>query len=126
MIRCSLRVILNVQFYNVLCSNVSPVDDTVTFHCLGYPDYDGGSQVTLFAAQMIFPDNTTREVYKGHDKDCIVTGLLPGRPYLFQVRAFNRAGVSFLCFVHWYKAFSRAWLSFVCLSIDIKLSVGLG
>ncbi|CAG5129287.1 unnamed protein product, partial [Candidula unifasciata] len=58
----------------------------------GYPDYDGGSQVTMFAAQMISPDNTTREVYKGHDKDCIVTGLLPGRPYLFQVRAFNRAG----------------------------------
>ncbi|CAL1527876.1 unnamed protein product [Lymnaea stagnalis] len=58
----------------------------------GYPDYDGGSQVTSFAAQMISPDNTTREVYKGHDRDCIVAGLLPGRPYLFQVRAFNRAG----------------------------------
>ena len=60
----------------------------------GYPDYDGGSQVTQFAAQMISPDNTMREVYKGQDLDCIVAGLLPGRPYLFQVRAFNRAGVS--------------------------------
>uniref|UniRef100_A0A2C9KTQ9 Fibronectin type-III domain-containing protein n=1 Tax=Biomphalaria glabrata TaxID=6526 RepID=A0A2C9KTQ9_BIOGL len=58
----------------------------------GYPDYNGGSQVTTFAAQMISPDNTSREVYKGHDRDCIVAGLLPGRPYLFQVRAFNRAG----------------------------------
>ncbi|XP_059174236.1 fibronectin type-III domain-containing protein 3A-like isoform X2 [Physella acuta] len=58
----------------------------------GYPDHDGGAQVTTFAAQMISPDNTTREVYKGHDRDCIVAGLLPGRPYLFQVRAFNRAG----------------------------------
>ncbi|XP_076453878.1 fibronectin type-III domain-containing protein 3A-like isoform X4 [Babylonia areolata] len=57
-----------------------------------YPDYDGGSQVTQFAAQMISPDNTMREVYKGHDLDCIVAGLSPGRPYLFQVRAFNRAG----------------------------------
>ncbi|KAK7478993.1 hypothetical protein BaRGS_00029754 [Batillaria attramentaria] len=57
-----------------------------------YPDYDGGSQVMQFAAQMISPDNTMREVYKGHDLDCIVAGLLPGRPYLFQVRAFNRAG----------------------------------
>ena len=60
----------------------------------GYPDYDGGSQVTQFAAQMISPDNSMREVYKGQDLDCIVAGLLPGRPYLFQVRAFNRAGVS--------------------------------
>ncbi|KAL8559262.1 hypothetical protein ACOMHN_040386 [Nucella lapillus] len=57
-----------------------------------YPDYDGGSQVTQFAAQMISPDNTMRAAYKGHDLDCIVAGLLPGRPYLFQVRAFNRAG----------------------------------
>ncbi|BFZ00266.1 hypothetical protein BsWGS_03305 [Bradybaena similaris] len=57
-----------------------------------YPDYDGGSQVTHFSAQMISPDNSSREVYKGHDRDCIVAGLLPGRPYLFQVRAFNRVG----------------------------------
>ncbi|CAG5117976.1 unnamed protein product, partial [Candidula unifasciata] len=56
------------------------------------PDYDGGSQVTHFSAQMISPDNSSREVYKGHDRDCIVAGLLPGRPYLFQVRAFNRVG----------------------------------
>ena len=65
-----------------------------SFCFTGYPDYDGGSQVTQFAAQMISPDNTMREVYKGHDLDTIVGGLLPGRPYLFQVRAFNRAGVS--------------------------------
>ncbi|XP_041356067.1 fibronectin type-III domain-containing protein 3A-like [Gigantopelta aegis] len=57
-----------------------------------YPEYDGGAQVTSYAAQMISPDNTMREVYRGHDLDCIVAGLLPGRPYLFQVRAFNRAG----------------------------------
>ncbi|KAK3095390.1 hypothetical protein FSP39_014126 [Pinctada imbricata] len=58
----------------------------------GYPDYDGGAPVSEFAAQMITPDNTSREVYKGHDLDCIVAGLSPGRPYLFQVRAFNRVG----------------------------------
>ena len=58
------------------------------------PDNNGGAQVTEFAAQMILPDNTSREVYKGRDFDCIVAGLSPGRPYLFQVRAFNRAGVS--------------------------------
>lgn len=60
----------------------------------GYPDYDGGAAVSDFAAQMISPDNLSREVYKGRDLDCIVAGLSPGRPYLFQVRAFNRAGVS--------------------------------
>ncbi|XP_052782735.1 fibronectin type-III domain-containing protein 3A-like isoform X3 [Mya arenaria] len=58
----------------------------------GYPEYNGGAQVTEFTAQMILPDNTSREVYKGRDLDCIIAGLSPGRPYLFQVRAFNRAG----------------------------------
>ena len=68
----------------------------ICFIITAYPEYNGGSQVTEFAAQMILPDNTSREVYKGRDLDCIVAGLQPGRPYLFQVRAFNRAGVSFL------------------------------
>ncbi|KAL3846896.1 hypothetical protein ACJMK2_017848 [Sinanodonta woodiana] len=57
-----------------------------------YPDYNGGVPVTDFSVQMILPDNTSREVYKGRDLDCIVAGLSPGRPFLFQVRAFNRAG----------------------------------
>ncbi len=59
-----------------------------------YPDYDGGSPVTDFEVQMSLPDNTTREVYRGHDLDCTVAGLSPGRPYLFQVRACNKMGVS--------------------------------
>lgn len=63
-------------------------------YSLANPEYNGGATVTEFAAQMISPDNTSRECYKGRDLDCIVAGLLPGRPYLFQVRAFNRAGVS--------------------------------
>ena len=41
---------------------------------------------------MTSPDNTTRAVYHGHDTECVVASLLPGRPYLFQVRAHNRAG----------------------------------
>ena len=41
---------------------------------------------------MTSPDNTTRAVYRGHDTECVVASLLPGRPYLFQVRAHNRAG----------------------------------
>ncbi|XP_060065817.1 fibronectin type-III domain-containing protein 3A-like [Ylistrum balloti] len=57
-----------------------------------YPEYDGGANVMEFAAQMINPDNTSREVFKGRDLDCIVAGLSPGRPYLFQVRAFNMVG----------------------------------
>ncbi|XP_033760580.1 fibronectin type-III domain-containing protein 3A-like isoform X1 [Pecten maximus] len=58
----------------------------------GYPEYDGGANVMEFTAQMINPDNTSREVFKGRDLDCIVAGLSPGRPYLFQVRAFNMVG----------------------------------
>jgi hypothetical protein len=52
--------------------------------------------VSEYAVQMVTPDNACREVYKGRDLDCIVAGLSPGRPYLFQVRAFNRVGVSLL------------------------------
>lgn len=69
--------------------------------CLAYPDNNGGAQINEFAAQMILPDNTSREVYKGRDLDCIVAGLSPGRPYLFQVRAFNRAGVNIFYFYVW-------------------------
>ena len=43
---------------------------------------------------MTNPDNTTREVYKGRELDCTVAGLSPGRPYIFQVRAHNKSGVS--------------------------------
>ncbi|CAF4625933.1 unnamed protein product, partial [Rotaria sp. Silwood2] len=57
-----------------------------------YPDYDGGSPVIEFEVQVINSDNSSRMVYRGRDLDCIVAGLLPGRPYIFQVRAFNRAG----------------------------------
>lgn len=71
----------------------------VNFHFTAYPENNGGAQVTEFAAQMILPDNTSQEVYKGRDLDCIVAGLSPGRPYLFQVRAFNRAGVRFVIII---------------------------
>jgi hypothetical protein len=60
---------------------------------LAYPDYDGGSPVIDFEVQVTNPDSSSRIVYRGRDLDCTVAGLLPGRPYLFQVRAFNRAGV---------------------------------
>ena len=41
---------------------------------------------------MTSPDNKTRAVYRGRETECVVASLLPGRPYLFQVRAFNRVG----------------------------------
>ena len=51
----------------------------------GYPEYDGGATVTEFEVQMAMSDNSTREVYRGQDVDCVVTGLQPGRSYIFQV-----------------------------------------
>ena len=56
------------------------------------PTEDGGATITEYEIDMTSPDNTTRGVYRGRDTDCVVAGLLPGRPYLFQVRAYNRAG----------------------------------
>ena len=60
---------------------------------LAYPDYDGGSPVNEFEVQVVNPDNSSRVVYRGRDLDCAVAGLSPGQSYLFQIRAFNRAGV---------------------------------
>ncbi|XP_074657829.1 fibronectin type-III domain-containing protein 3A-like isoform X1 [Tubulanus polymorphus] len=57
-----------------------------------YPDNDGGSPIQEYDILMTLPDNTTREAYKGRDLDCVVAGLAPGRPYLFQVRAISKAG----------------------------------
>jgi len=56
------------------------------------PEVDGGASVTEFEIDMTSPDNTTRSVYRGRDTECVVASLMPGRPYLFQVRAQNRAG----------------------------------
>ena len=58
----------------------------------GWPESDGGSPVTEFEIDMTSLDNKTRAVYRGRETECVVASLLPGRPYLFQVRAFNRVG----------------------------------
>ena len=50
--------------------------------------------MTEFEVLMTLSDNTTQSVYRGHALDCMVAGLSPGRSYLFQVRASNKAGVS--------------------------------
>ena len=59
---------------------------------VGYPEQDGGSVVFEFEVQLTTPDNSSRQVYRGRDTDCVVAGLLPGRPYLAQVRAINKTG----------------------------------
>ena len=37
-------------------------------------------------------DNDRRQVYCGRDTQCTVASLLPGRPYIFLLRAVNRKG----------------------------------
>lgn len=69
------------------------VDDVILCLRSDCPDYDGGSQVTEYAVLTTNPDQTSREVYRGHDTECVVAGLFPGRSYVFQVKAFNKAGV---------------------------------
>jgi len=57
------------------------------------PAYDGGCQPNEYAILLTGPDpGTVREVYRGHDLECTVAGLLPGRQYQLQARAFNKAG----------------------------------
>ena len=50
------------------------------------PEYDGGALVTDYEIDMTMPDNSTKGVYRGRNTECVVASLLPGRPYLFQVR----------------------------------------
>ena len=50
------------------------------------PVNQGGAPVHQYVVQLIKMDNTTREVYRGADTDCVVAGLSPGRSYLLQVR----------------------------------------
>ena len=61
--------------------------DNFLDNCLpGWPEIDGGSQVSEFEIDMTTPDNKTLAVYRGRDTECVVASLLPGRPYLFQVK----------------------------------------
>lgn len=45
---------------------------------------------------MTAPDACKRLVHHGPETECVVNDLSPGQPYLFHVRAVNRAGVCFL------------------------------
>ncbi len=57
-----------------------------------YPEVDGGSKITEYEVDMTTNDNRTKMVYGGERTECLVASLLPGRVYLFQVRAYNKMG----------------------------------
>lgn len=65
------------------------------FLFVGYPEYDGGAPVSQLEVEMTAPDASKRVVHTGTDTECTVTDLQPGQPYLFHVRAHNKAGVSY-------------------------------
>lgn len=53
----------------------------------------GGAPVTAYELQVSEEDDShSRTAYRGPDMDCTVAGLLPGRTYLFRVRALNSVG----------------------------------
>lgn len=68
-----------------------------------YPDIDGGSPIT--ECELLVrggvgqsEDDSTgeRTAYRGKETECTVNALVPGKKYVFLVRASNRVGVSFL------------------------------
>jgi len=63
------------------------------------PEYDGGSSVVEYLVTMNGDMSGTRDVYRGHDTQCTVASLLPGRLYTFQVKANNKAGVCYAQFI---------------------------
>lgn len=76
---------------------VSSQDENIDINRIafpGYPDYNGGAQVTSLEVEMTAPDASRRLVHHGPETECVVNDLSPGQPYLFHVRAHNRAGVS--------------------------------
>uniref|UniRef100_A0A8C5TVB1 Fibronectin type-III domain-containing protein 3A n=1 Tax=Malurus cyaneus samueli TaxID=2593467 RepID=A0A8C5TVB1_9PASS len=59
----------------------------------GPPQVDGGSPITCYGVEMFQAEtNEHREVYQGSDVECTVGSLLPGRMYIFRLRAANKAG----------------------------------
>lgn len=50
--------------------------------------------MTEFEVESILRDSSKTTVYRGKDVECTVPDLSPGQVYVFQVRAFNRVGVS--------------------------------
>lgn len=55
-------------------------------------DWDGGSPINQYEVGCTTPDNQTQEAYRGKETYCFVNRLLPGRSYVFQIRAYNRIG----------------------------------
>ncbi|XP_022087990.1 fibronectin type-III domain-containing protein 3A-like [Acanthaster planci] len=59
------------------------------------PEYHGGTSLQEYTMEMTTAaDDTPKEVYRGGTSimECTVGTLLPGRPYAFRLRAFNRIG----------------------------------
>ncbi|XP_034166376.2 fibronectin type-III domain-containing protein 3a isoform X2 [Pangasianodon hypophthalmus] len=57
------------------------------------PQVDGGSAVCAYSVEMFAPQaEEAREVHQGHELECTVHSLLPGRTYGFRLRAANKAG----------------------------------
>ena len=73
------------------------------------PEFTGGAPFSDYEVLMTNSDNSTSEVYRGPDTDCTVTGLLPGRNYLFQVRCLNRAGVCLPWCLYWARGCLSLW-----------------
>ncbi|KAG9271910.1 fibronectin type-III domain-containing protein 3A-like isoform X1 [Astyanax mexicanus] len=61
--------------------------------CWDPPVRDGGAAVSQYCVEMAqSEEEDQQEVFCGSDSRCTVNQLLPGRTYLFWVKAFNTAG----------------------------------
>lgn len=58
------------------------------------PELDGGAEILSYEVKMIQPDGSSQILSAGLKLSCTIASLLPGRVYVFSVRAHNKVGVS--------------------------------
>lgn len=60
------------------------------------PPTDGGAPVSQYEVEMAIAEKEKerRQAYVGRETECSVQDLLPGKNYIFLVRACNKVGVS--------------------------------
>lgn len=93
-LRSAISHLKRVHFYNYL-NNLCYAN--ICLFVSGYPDNNGGSEVTELELAMRDCSTDSKELrtaYRGRETETTVTDLTPATTYKFILRAANKVGVS--------------------------------